>query len=85
MNTTTWGNTYWPWFLIVVSVAFLGPEIFALVSHSTNSLSEYAWRELHVQAGIPFSKHQAAWLLSLGMWGVGVFWLTEHIWFYHFR
>lgn len=82
----SWGSTYWPWFLIAVSLAFLGPEIFALATgQPANTLSEYAWRELNVSAGITFSRHTAAWLLSLGMWAVFVFWITEHIWFYRFR
>ena len=80
-----WGNAYWPWFLIVVSIAFLVPEILGLVGGGYNSLSEYAWRELHVSAGITFDRHTAAWLLSLGMWGVFVFWITSHIWFFRFR
>ena len=36
-------------------------------------------------AGIRFTAHHAAWLLSLGMWGVFVFWITGHIWFFWFR
>lgn len=85
MNAPTWGSAYWPWFLIAVSLAFLAPEVFALATNPGNTLSDYAWRELNVSAGVSFDSHGAAWLLSLGMWGVAVFWLTEHIWFYRFR
>jgi hypothetical protein len=81
----TWGSVYWPWFLIVTSIGTLVPEIYALCTNSANTLSDYSWRELHVRAGIPFSAHTAAWLLSLGVWALLIFWVTEHIWFYRFR
>ena len=81
-----WGPHYWPWFLIVTSLAFLIPEVYALAAgQGANTLSEYAWGELHVTAGIRFTAHHAAWLLSLGMWAVFVFWITAHIWWQAFR
>ena len=85
MSAPTWGSDYWPWFLIAVSLAFLAPEIVALFTNTANTLSDYAWRELHVNADVKFGTQNAAWLLSLGVWGVFVFWITEHIWFYRFR
>ena len=82
MKIPTWGNVYWPIFLIAVSVLFLVPEILALATNAANTLSDYARHEL----GVPVNStkpvlHTAAWLLSLGAWLVGVFWLTKHIWF----
>lgn len=81
----TWGRLYWPYFLIVTSLAFMGPEIFALATNAKNTLSDYAWYELGVKAPTEsFSAHSAAWLLSLGMWLVVAIWLTYHIWFERF-
>ena len=81
----TWGKTYWPIFLIVTSLAFLGPEIYALVTNFRNTLSDYARYELNITTPHEaFTAHSAAWLLTLGVWLVIAFWLTFHIWFERF-
>ena len=81
----TWGRAYWPIFLIVTSLAFLGPEIAALVTNVKNTLSDYARYELDVTTPTqPFTAHTAAWLLSLGVWITVVVWLSFHIWFERF-
>lgn len=82
----TWGATYWPIFLIVTSVAFLAPEIYALLTNSANTLSDYSWHEL----GLPITfkgriMHNAGWALSLGAWATFMFFITNHIWFQRFR
>jgi len=77
----TWGKWWWPIFLIVTSLAFLIPEIIALVTNAKNTLSDYAWYELNIT--VPkegFTAHTAAWFLSLGVWLVVAAWLTFHIW-----
>lgn len=82
----TWGKHYWPWFLILVSLAFLIPEITALITNVKNTLSDYAWYELDITTPKEaFSAHTAAWFLSLGMWAVIAVWLTYHIWFERFK
>jgi len=81
----TWGKVYWSIFLIAVSLEFIGPEIAALLTNSKNTLSDYSWGKLEILPGEHFWHHGAAWLLTLGVWGVIVFWLTAHIWFYRFR
>lgn len=84
MRIVTWGLWYWPVFLITASVAFLIPEILALVTNVSNTLSDYAWHELNIpRPGTPVI-HSAAWLLTLGVWLVMAFWLTWHIWFRKF-
>ena len=81
----TWGKLWWPWYLIVTSIAFLGPEIYALVTNVKNTLSDYARYELNVTTPTQaFTAHTAAWLLSLGVYCVVVFWLFWHIWFERF-
>lgn len=81
----TWGRTWWPIFLIVTSIAFLGPEIYALVTNVKNTLSDYARYELNVKTPTEaFTAHTAAWLLSLGVWLVVAVWLTFHVWFERF-
>lgn len=81
----TWGKTYWPVMLIITSLLFLVPEIYALVTNFRNTLSDYARFELNVTTPTePFTSHSAAWLLTLGVWLVIAFWLTFHIWFERF-
>lgn len=81
----TWGKVYWPWFLVITSLGFLGAEIFALFTNYKNTLSDYARYELNVKTPTEaFSAHTASWLLTLGIWLVLAFWLTFHIWFERF-
>jgi archaellum biogenesis protein FlaJ (TadC family) len=84
-HVITWGRPYWTWFLIVTSLAFIIPEVFALITNAKNTLSDYAWYELNVKTPQEqFSAHSAAWFLSMGMWIVIAVWLTYHIWFERF-
>jgi hypothetical protein len=81
----TWGRLYWPIMLIVTSLLFLGPEVYALITNFKNTLSDYARFELNVTTPTQgFTTHSAAWILTLGMWLVITFWLTFHIWFERF-
>jgi hypothetical protein len=72
-----WGNVYWPVYLIAASVAFGGPELYAVATNSANTLSEYSWTELGV-GSIPV--HNIAWWLSLAVWWTFVLAITAHIW-----
>jgi hypothetical protein len=76
----TWGGYYWPFFLIVASLLFLVPELIALFTNATNTLSDYSWRELNVRGGLHFDQHTAAWGISLAAWLVFVIVITLHIW-----
>lgn len=78
----SWGNRYWPVFLIVVSIAFLIPELYALATNAYNTLSDYAWRELNVTRAFEFTMHSVAWYASLSAWLLFVVVITLHIWFY---
>lgn len=80
----TWGHVYWPYFLIAVSVAFLTPEVYAIVSNTANTLSAYLWLELHVPARDQHWSHTAAWLLTQGVYGIVVFWLWRHVWWHQY-
>jgi hypothetical protein len=44
----TWGSRYWPVWLAVVLISFLGPEIYALVTNVSNTLSDWVWGELKI-------------------------------------
>lgn len=80
----TWGRLYWPFWIIVVSALFLGPELIALLTNWRNTLSNYAWTELNVtNARVPV--HTVAWWFSLIGWLLAVFVLTAHIWYAKFR
>lgn len=79
----TWGRIFWPVYLVVVSVAFLAPEIYALVTNAYNTLSDYAWRELNVTMAVNRAGyvHTAAWWVSIIAWLLAAGVLTAHIWF----
>jgi len=71
---------YWPFFLVVSSLLFLVPELIALFTNATNTLSGYSWRALNVYNGLHLNQHTAAWWLSLTAWLVFVVVITIHIW-----
>jgi hypothetical protein len=74
----TWGKTYWPVALIVASLAFLVPEIYALVTNYRNTLSQYAWQKLNVTPHV--NVHTVAWTVSLVTWVLFAIIITLHIW-----
>ncbi len=76
----SWGLYYWPFFLILGSLLFLIPELIALFTNATNTLSGYTWRELNVHGGMHLNQHTVAWWLSLAAWLVFVVVITIHIW-----
>lgn len=83
----TWGHWYWPIFLITsalfILTAFGIPELIAIFTqvstHTDNTLSAYAQRELGVSAQL--TVHTIAWYLSLITWVFLTTLLTWHIWF----
>ena len=45
----TWGNWYWPIWLVIVTATFLGPEIYSLITdHGPNTLSAWVWKTLQI-------------------------------------
>lgn len=88
----TWGEKYWPVFLIISSVwLLLGfgiPESLALATntstHLDNTLSHYARFELHVSVAAANNIHTVAWWLSFIVWIMFVVFITGHIWFDQF-
>lgn len=76
----TWGLTYWPFAMIIVSAVFLPAEIYALFTNPANTLSDYCWRELDVNVSFGHGIHSLAWWLSLISWGIFVLLITLHIW-----
>lgn len=76
----TWGNYYWPYFLILVALLFGVPEIIALFTNHQNTLSDYSWTMLNVHRATRFSVHAIAWYASLSVWLVFVVVITIHIW-----
>lgn len=82
----TWGTWYWPAWLLIVLAAFLGPEIYALVSgNAANTLSAWVWRTLKITAGESVSQWSALDFLTFGVWLVLIVWLSFHFWTGHFR
>jgi len=78
----TWGRLYWPFFIVVTSALFLGPELIAIFTNAANTLSEYSWAELNVNPRIPM--HTVAWYTSLIAWLLFVVVITAHIWWRKF-
>lgn len=85
-KVATWGNFFWPYWIIVTSVTFLGPEIYALITNFRNTLSDYARYELGVTVGVNnHGIHSIAWWASLLVWLVFIAWITPHIWIVQYR
>lgn len=76
----TWGQHYWPIFITTVTVFFGVPEIYALFTNVYNTLSWYAWKELHLSASVNQGMDTVAWWCSLALWLVFVVVITGHIW-----
>lgn len=78
----TWGQWYWPLWMVFTSFTLLGPEIFALITNHQNTLSDYVWR------GLDVTTDQQAWTaahyLVFGGWVVLFSWLTFHFFFRRF-
>jgi hypothetical protein len=71
---TTWGNWWWPAYLITAFLAFIVPEIYALFRDDWNTLSFYAWQDEPTIGSWE-------WILSIGLWLAFTVWITGHIWF----
>jgi hypothetical protein len=80
--TVTWGKLLWPIWLTLVTLTFLVPEIYALITNANNTLSDWIWRLLNV------SRNQQDWtaahFLVFGVWLTLVVWLTFHFFFRRF-
>lgn len=82
---STWGNTYWPIFLGVSFLAFLGPEIYSLVSvGGANTLSQWVWTQLKITSNERMVQWSALDFLMFGQWITAVVWLTYHFFFHRF-
>lgn len=78
----TWGNWYWPVWLIIVTATFLGPEIYSLITdHGPNTLSAWVWKTLQITSDESPLQWSAADALSFGVYLVIVVWLAFHFWF----
>jgi hypothetical protein len=88
----TWGNTWWPVFLIIsaiwVTTGFGIAETIAILqgvgSHLDNTLSHYARTDLGLSVAVQNTKHTVAWWCSFVVWMIFVVWITAHIWFFQF-
>lgn len=80
----TWGNYYWPYFLILTSATFGIPELIALFTNVANTLSDYSRLQLHVGTAFAGQVHTLAWWGSLAAWLLFAVVITVHIWFVRF-
>jgi hypothetical protein len=78
---SNWGVLYWPFFLILVSALFLVPEVYALITNSANTLSDYCWNQLSVHVAFGSGRHTLAWWLSQGAFIIFFVLITIHIWY----
>jgi hypothetical protein len=82
----TWGKTYWPIFLTIAFLAFIIPEILALVKIGPvdNTLSNWVWSELKITSNEKMNKWSALDFLIFGQWMTLMTWLTWHFFFRKF-
>ena len=81
----TWGNVYWPIFLIAATAGFLSAEIFGLVTTgASNTLSNWIWVHLNIMKGEKISQWSALDFLLFCEWMVTWIWLTFHFFFHRF-
>lgn len=77
----TWGNWYWPVWLVIVLASFLGPEIYSLITdHGPNTLSAWVWKTLQISRNETPLQWSAADFLTFGAYLVVVVWLAFHFW-----
>lgn len=78
---TTWNSWSWYWlgWLLILTAAFLGPELYALASrHPENTLSAQVWRLEQVKAGEHIWQWSAGHFLIGGIIAVFLVWLLFH-------
>lgn len=81
----TWGNHYWPWYLLFAFLAFIVPEVYSLVTdHGPNTLSAFIWRLLGTTRNESITAWGALNFLTFGIYLVVVIWLAFHFWFGEF-
>jgi hypothetical protein len=78
-NPPTWGLIYWPLYIVAAIALFAGPELVALFTHSSNTLSYFAWWELGI--GGRYNPHTVFWWVSLLGFIAITATLIGHIWF----
>ena len=78
----TWGKTYWPVWLVCVLITFLGPEIYALITNKSNTLTDWVRYALHIAPKETIGQWSAADLLLFCAYAtVFIVWLPFHFWF----
>lgn len=70
--------TYWLTWFTTAFLTFLGPEIYALVKHNKNTLSETLWHFERFQRGQPVWQWTAAHFLITGVLALVFVWLLGH-------
>jgi hypothetical protein len=78
-----WGDVYWPIWLGVMTITMGVPEVYALITNTRNTLSDWVWDQLNVttEQQLPWT---AAHYLVFGAWITVVSWLTWHFFFRRF-
>lgn len=76
----TWGHWYWPLGMAVTLLLFLPAELFAVFTNVGNTLSYYAWTQLHVGLAYANNMDSVGWYSSLILWLLFVVIITAHIW-----
>lgn len=81
----SWGERYWPVWLTVMLLSFLGPEVYALATgQPSNTLSAWVWRALAIHRDETVGQWSALDFLMFGLWVTLVAWLTFHFFFGRF-
>lgn len=81
----TWGNHYWPVWMVLAFLTFIVPEAYSLFTdHGPNTLSAYVWRLLGTVRNESVHQWGALDFLTFGIYAVIVIWLAFHFWFGEF-
>jgi hypothetical protein len=84
MAHITWGDWYWPGWLIALVLIFLPAEIYGLATGGQNTLSNWVWQHLKIATNERVINWSAADFLIFGCWLVLITWLTAHFFFRKF-
>jgi hypothetical protein len=72
-------SLYWTcWFLVSVA-AFLGPELYCLITNNGHTLSATVWRLEDLAPGQPLWQWTALHVLISGLLAVVLIWLLLHL------
>lgn len=84
IDQASWGNYYWPIWVVFMLVTLLGPELYALFTNVANTQSYWVWKTLGIDTGdtpSPWTTWTWSHFLAFGFTVVLATWLIGHFFF----